>query len=113
MDRRQNLLKAKSLRALPAGRHADGGGLSFVVSDKGQRSWIRRATVPGTRKREEEKLGDFPDMGLDEARRCRDRKRDDAKSAHANGVKPQTQKLDRDKTVKAVAGPLLGRRRPR
>lgn len=103
MDRRQNLLKAKSLPALPAGWNADGGGLFLVVSDKGQRSWIWRATVPGTRKRQETKLGDFPGMSLDEARRERNRRRGDAKIAHANGVMPQAQRLDRDMTVEAVA----------
>jgi hypothetical protein len=103
MDRRQNLLKAKQLPTLPPGWHSDGGGLYLVVSDKGQRSWIRRATVPGTKKRQEDKLGDLDDMCLDEARRMRDRRRDDARSAHVNGVMPQAPKLDRDMTVKAVA----------
>ena len=103
MDRRQNLLKAKDVPNLPPRWHADGGGLYLVVSDKGQRSWIYRATVPGTKKRQEDKLGDFDDMSLDEARRARDRKRDEARSAHANGVAPQALKVDRDMTVKAIA----------
>jgi hypothetical protein len=103
MDRRQNLLKAKALPNLPCGWHSDGGGLYLVVSDKGHRAWIRRATVPGTKKRQEDKLGDYPEMTLDEARRERDRRRDDARAAHIANVMPPAPKVDRDKTVKAVA----------
>ncbi|MDO5632203.1 MAG: integrase arm-type DNA-binding domain-containing protein [Paracoccus sp. (in: a-proteobacteria)] len=63
-------LTARACAALPAGRHADGGGLYLNVSEAGGRSWVYRYPL-GARRREMG-LGAFPDVSLAEARRQRD-----------------------------------------
>src|SRR5262245_49572382 len=101
MSRPTSLLKVKGLPHLAPGSYSDGGGLYFVVSDKGKRTWMLRGTEPGTTKRAESKLGDYPEMTLEEARRERDRRRDKAKLA--TPAPPLQAKVDRDMTVKVVA----------
>jgi hypothetical protein len=59
--------------------------------------------VPGTSKRAEAKLGNYPDLSLDDARRECDRRRNGAKTAHARHMAPSMPKLDRGMTVKVVA----------
>jgi hypothetical protein len=103
VDRRQNLLKAKDLPTLSAGTHSDGGGLYVVVSPKGKRVFIWRATVPGTAKRAEQRLGIYPRMTLDQARRERDRRAEVAEAAHANGHNSMPAKADKGKTLRVVA----------
>jgi len=50
-------MRIRPSRKLFFGRHSDGGGLYLVVSDKGHRAWMYRATGPGPRKRAESTLG--------------------------------------------------------
>jgi integrase len=61
------LLRAKSLSALPPGWHADGRGLYLLVSTSGSRRWILRTLIKGGR-RCEIGLGSLHDVGIDEAR---------------------------------------------
>lgn len=63
----------------------------------------RRATVPGTAKLAETKLGNYARMTLDEARRERDRRAEAAEAAHANGHGPTPAKPDKGKTLRVVA----------
>lgn len=63
-------LTVRQCTALPAGRHADGGGLYLNVTGAGGRSWVYRYTL-GI-KRREMGLGGYPDLGLAEARKARD-----------------------------------------
>ena len=59
-------LSTAEIECAPAGKHADGGGLTLVVKPSGRRSWIARVTADG--KRRDIGLGAYPAVGLDEAR---------------------------------------------
>ena len=70
-----NLTDVKARSALPAGRHADGGGLYLSVSASGAKSWVfmwsrMEAKADGTmrQKRVEMGLGGYPDLSLGKAR---------------------------------------------
>ena len=70
-----NLTDVKAKSALPAGRHADGGGLYLSVSATGAKSWVfmwsrMEAKADGTmrQKRVEMGLGGYPDLSLGKAR---------------------------------------------
>ncbi|HRW61644.1 MAG TPA: Arm DNA-binding domain-containing protein, partial [Defluviicoccus sp.] len=55
-----------SVKSLPAGIHADGGGLYLQVTASGARSWIFRFSSAG--KRHEMGLGAYPAVSLKDAR---------------------------------------------
>ena len=60
-------LTASQVRSLKIpGRYSDGNTLLFVVAPSGRKSWLQRLTVNG--KRRDVVLGDFPDLGLADAR---------------------------------------------
>ena len=59
-------LTATQIEDAPAGKHADGGGLTLVVKPTGRRSWVARLTVDG--KRRDIGLGAYPGVSLDDAR---------------------------------------------
>ena len=59
-------LTATQIEVAPAGKHADGGGLTLVVKPTGRRSWVARLTVDG--KRRDIGLGAYPGVSLDDAR---------------------------------------------
>ena len=61
-----NRLSALSVKKLPAGKHADGGGLWLVKRDDGGGKWIYRYTIKG--KRREMGLGSIRLVPLKEAR---------------------------------------------
>lgn len=60
-------LSAAEIGRAPAGKHADGGGLTLVVKPSGSRSWVARVSADG--KRRDIGLGAYPAVSLDEARR--------------------------------------------
>ncbi len=68
--RAKNKLTAISIRAAPAGKLLDGGGLIFVKDDTGGK-WIYRYTFAG--KRREMGLGSGQAVTLAEARKARDK----------------------------------------
>jgi len=83
---------------------ADGGGLYFTLSTAGTASWILRYSVGG--KRKEVTLGNYPDIGLSEARRLASTNR----AAVDTGKDPAREKAARKRadtlpvwTVKAIA----------
>ena len=60
-------LRAKQIPALRPGRHGDGGTLFLVVEPGGQsRHWVQRLTIDG--KRRDLGLGEYPYVGLADAR---------------------------------------------
>ena len=60
-------LTAEKVRKMTeAGRYGDGGGLYFLVSPGGSRSWIQRIRIDGNRT--DKGLGGFPAVTLTEAR---------------------------------------------
>ena len=61
-----NRLSALSVKTLPAGKHADGGGLWLVKRDDGGGKWIYRYTIRG--KRREMGLGSIRFVPLKKAR---------------------------------------------
>lgn len=63
-------LKPLQVKNAAIGKHADGGGLYFVKTNSGGK-WIYRYTVIG--KRREMGLGSYPEIGLADARRERDK----------------------------------------
>jgi integrase len=70
-----NLTDVKAKSALPAGRHADGGGLYLSVSANGAKSWVFMWSrmEPNDKgmvrqKRVEMGLGSYPDLSLGKAR---------------------------------------------
>jgi integrase len=69
--RGREFLTDRQARSLPAGMHADGGGLYLVVKEPGGpkawRGWVHRYTAP-TGKRRERGLGAYPDVPLAAAR---------------------------------------------
>ncbi|QIE42637.1 integrase arm-type DNA-binding domain-containing protein [Rhodobacteraceae bacterium SC52] len=66
MTRALNKLTAATLKAKPAGKYSDGGGLWFVKRDDGGAQWVLRVTVHGRRR--EMGLGRFPSVTLKAAR---------------------------------------------
>jgi len=69
--RGREFLTDRQVRSLPAGMHADGGGLYLLVKEPGGpkawRGWIHRYTAPAG-KRRERGLGAYPDTSLAAAR---------------------------------------------
>lgn len=61
-----NRLSALSVKNLPAGKHADGGGLWLIKRDDGGGKWIYRYTIKG--KRREMGLGSIRFVSLKDAR---------------------------------------------
>ena len=68
MPRRARGLTASALKTLPAGRHADGGGLYLVVAASGARSWLCRYLSPAPGRRREMGLGSLDALSLSAAR---------------------------------------------
>ncbi|HBM41287.1 MAG: integrase [Roseobacter sp.] len=66
MARATNRLSASAVKAAPAGKHADGGGLWLVKRPDGGAQWVLRVTPHGRRR--EMGLGPYPDVSLKEAR---------------------------------------------
>ncbi len=66
MTRATNRLSASTVKAAPAGKHADGGGLWLVKRPDGGAQWVLRVTPHGRRR--EMGLGAYPDVSLKEAR---------------------------------------------
>ena len=64
---RTGKLTAARIGHAPAGKHADGRGLTLVVKPSGSRSWVARVYVDG--KRREIGIGSYPAVSLDDARR--------------------------------------------
>jgi integrase len=64
--RGEKRLTARQVQTLPAGYHADGGGLYLQVSESGARSWIFRYQRDGRRR--EMGLGSESALGLSDAR---------------------------------------------
>ncbi|MCY4516176.1 MAG: integrase arm-type DNA-binding domain-containing protein [Acidimicrobiaceae bacterium] len=63
---RTKRLTAKQVEHAAAGKHADGGGLTLVVTGKGTRSWVVRLTVDG--KQRDMGIGGYPAVSLADAR---------------------------------------------
>lgn len=59
-------LTARRVEQAPAGKHADGGGLTLVVKQSGSRSWVARVNANGTRR--DLGLGPYPAVSLADAR---------------------------------------------
>lgn len=70
MSRATNRLSASTVKAAPAGKHADGGGLWLVKRPDGGAQWVLRVTPHGRRR--EMGLGAYPDVSLKEARASAD-----------------------------------------
>lgn len=66
MARATNRLSASTVKAAPAGKHADGGGLWLVKRPDGGAQWVLRVTPHGRRR--EMGLGAYPEVSLKEAR---------------------------------------------
>lgn len=66
MGHATNRLSASTVKAAPAGKHADGGGLWLVKRPDGGAQWVLRVTPHGRRR--EMGLGSYPDVSLKEAR---------------------------------------------
>ncbi len=66
MARATNRLSASTVKAAPAGKHADGGGLWLIKRPDGGAQWVLRVTPHGRRR--EMGLGAYPDVSLKEAR---------------------------------------------
>lgn len=84
----------RSLKALPPGRHADGGGLYVDVDETGPRRWVLRVMVHGRRK--EIGLGSCRDVSLAEAR---DAARELRRVARAGGDPIAHRDRDRRRSV--------------
>jgi integrase len=76
---------------------ADGGGLHLLVKFNGARLWQYRATVLG--KSILVSLGQYPDVGLSEARR----KHQDARKLVARGIHPTEDRKHRETELKIAA----------
>jgi integrase len=59
-------LTARRVETAKPGRHSDGEGLSLLVQRPGQRSWVLRVQVDGTRR--DYGLGSYPALSLADAR---------------------------------------------
>ncbi|WP_299872688.1 site-specific integrase [uncultured Sulfitobacter sp.] len=66
MTRALNKLSAQTVKAAPAGKHSDGGGLWIFKNDEGGGKWVLRVHIHGRRR--EMGLGAFPVVSLKEAR---------------------------------------------
>ena len=73
MARSLNKLAAVQLRSLPAGKHADGGGLWLWKRDGGGGQWVLRVSIHGRRR--EMGLGSLSEVSLKEARQAADQQR--------------------------------------
>lgn len=82
MPRLSNRLTALALRALPVGKHLDGGGLYLIKSDTEGGRWMLRYRQFGRRR--DMGLGGWPAVGLAEARR----RSDAARQQVRNGEDP-------------------------
>jgi integrase len=80
--RARNRLSAALVKAAPAGKHCDGGGLWLVKRPDGGAQWVLRYTIHGRRR--EMGLGSMPDVGLATARQMAERWR----AVAANGFDP-------------------------
>lgn len=69
--RARNRLSAALVKAAPAGKHCDGGGLWLVKRPDGGAQWVLRYTIHGRRR--EMGLGSMPDVGLAAARQMAER----------------------------------------
>lgn len=69
--RARNRLSAALVKAAPAGKHCDGGGLWLVKRPDGGAQWVLRYTIHGRRR--EMGLGSMPDVGLATARQMAER----------------------------------------
>jgi integrase len=93
-------LNPAELETLPPGWHADGGGLSLVVSPAGTRSWAAKYSVKGSSgPRKTIGLGGLKDVSLKQARKLAETIRTNAR----NGIDPK---------VKATAAADLDRAIP-
>ena len=63
---RTKRLTAKQTEYAEPGKHADGGGLTLVVTKKGTRSWVVRLTIDG--KQRDFGIGGYPNVSLADAR---------------------------------------------
>ena len=95
-----NRLSALSVKNLPAGKHADGGGLWLVKRDDGGGKWIYRYAIKG--KRREMGLGSIRFVSLKEARGEVERWR----RVVATG-KDAVRQRDRERLEAEVAKPTL------
>ena len=95
-----NRLSALSVKTLPAGKHADGGGLWLVKRDDGGGKWIYRYTIRG--KRREMGLGSIRFVPLKKARSEADRWR----QVVATG-QDAIRRRDRERRDAEVARPSL------
>jgi integrase len=77
-NRAINRLTVKSIPALSAGQHPDGGGLFLRKSNHGATRWVLRVSLAG--KPKQIGLGSYPDVSLAEARQERDKWKSVAKS---------------------------------
>jgi len=66
-----NRLTVKSIPSLASGQHHDGGGLFLRKSETGSSRWVLRVSVNG--KPKQIGLGSYPDVGLADARKERDK----------------------------------------
>ena len=66
MNRPLNKLSALAVKALPPGKHADGGGLWLNKREDGGGQWVLRVTVHGRRR--EMGLGSAQDVSLKQVR---------------------------------------------
>lgn len=80
--RARNRLSAALVKAAPAGKYCDGGGLWLVKRPDGGAQWVLRYTIHGRRR--EMGLGSMPDVGLAAARQMAERWR----AVAANGFDP-------------------------
>ena len=69
--RARNRLSAALVKAAPAGKHCDGGGLWLVKRPDGGAQWVLRYTIHGRRR--EMGLGSVPDVSLAAARQMAER----------------------------------------
>lgn len=95
MARQINRLTARQVATLPAGYHADGGGLYLQVTEAGARSWIFRYRV-GKKRLRDMGLGPVRDVSLQTAREAAAA----ARRQRAQGIDP----IDARTAAKATAG---------
>jgi len=72
---------------------SDGGGLQLRIKPNGSKTWLLNYTRPGTTKRTNMKIGDYPDIGLADARLEREKYR----SRLAKGFDPQEIKAEENR----------------
>lgn len=109
--RKSGGLNPASVKAATSpGRYGDGGGLHLFVRDAERRSWVFRYTAPDGRRRDMG-LGEYPDVGLAEARDraadCRRMLRDGLDPLEARRAKKDEARAARARTFKAAAELLI------